>query len=193
MHADTLRSGKFPRDSLAMSKHSLRQEAERYLDGQLTLKELHAQLDDYFVQEIRYGQLDVSQAHLADTLAGLFAEYEVDSEQFGRSTAVRAFRTNLANYIVSNIIPIEAIIKGEVQGTKQHMEASIAKHGQQAGYFRVKHSVVKRPLGDSHRFVRFARSVGSLNRRRLHNKVVPANRKAAINNYRATKFDKAIS
>ena len=73
----------------------LKEQVDRYIDGALTLKELHRHLNESLVQELRSGEVDADKSELTDLLVRLFSEYELDRELLGNSEALAEFRLNL--------------------------------------------------------------------------------------------------
>lgn len=82
-----------------MSDFSLQEQAKRYLDGVLTLHQLHMYVNDHVVRDFQYGEPDAAANSLADFLVGIFAEYELDRHLLGRSAATSEFRQNLSEFI----------------------------------------------------------------------------------------------
>ena len=58
-----------------MSDFSLQKQAKRYLDGELTLHQLHMYMNDHVIRDFQYGETDAATSSLADFLVGIFAEY----------------------------------------------------------------------------------------------------------------------
>ncbi len=82
-----------------MDRSPLKEQVDRYIDGTLTLRELHRHLNESIVQELRSGEVDADKSKLTDPLVRLFSEYELDRELLGNSEALAEFRLNLLQHI----------------------------------------------------------------------------------------------
>ncbi len=83
-----------------MSEPTLREQAHRYIDGNLSYSELHRwvydRIDYYFADELD-GYAD---GELASQLVGLMAEYDLDADIFGNAAKAEAvFRQAVTEYL----------------------------------------------------------------------------------------------
>ena len=86
-----------------MAKHTLLEQAKRFLDGELTFKQLHRCMDKVVIQDFRSGVADPDTSKLAYNLVGMFAEYQLDRELLGDpSEATEAIRKSLLEFIREN-------------------------------------------------------------------------------------------
>ena len=83
-----------------MAEYTLREQANRFLGGELTFKELHKCMDEVVIQDFRSGIADPGTSKLAYNLVGMFAEYQLDCKLLGDpSEAMTAFRRSLLEFI----------------------------------------------------------------------------------------------
>ena len=86
-----------------MAEYTLREQAKRFLDGELTFKQLHKCMDEAVLHDFRFGESDPDTTRLADNLVGIFAEYQLDLEILGDpSEAMKAFRRSLLEFVLEN-------------------------------------------------------------------------------------------
>ena len=83
-----------------MAEYTLREQAKRFLDGELAFKQLHECMDEVVMQDFRHCVSDSGTEKLAYNLVGMFAEYQLDCELLGDpSEAMEAFRKSLLEFI----------------------------------------------------------------------------------------------
>ncbi len=83
-----------------MAEYTLREQAKRFLDGELTFKQLHKCMDEAVLHDFRFGESDPDTTRLADNLVGMYAEYQLDCELLGDpSEAMEQFRESLLKFI----------------------------------------------------------------------------------------------
>ena len=86
-----------------MAEYTLGEQAKRFLDGELTFKQLHRCMDEAVLHDFRFGESDSDTTRLADNLVGMFAEYQLDCKLLGDpSKAMKAFRKSLREFIQEN-------------------------------------------------------------------------------------------
>ena len=86
-----------------MADYTLHEQAKRFLDGELTFKQLHKCMDEAVLHDFRFGESDPDTTRLADNLVGMFAEYKLHIEILGdQSEAMEAFRRSLLEFIQEN-------------------------------------------------------------------------------------------
>ena len=86
-----------------MAEYTLQEQAKRFLDGELTFKQLHQCMDEAVLHDFRFGESDPDTTRLADNLVGMFAEYQLDFKLLGDpSEAMKAFRKSLLEFILEN-------------------------------------------------------------------------------------------
>ena len=111
MEGETNPSGKGLWD---MAEYTLHEQAERFLGGELTFKQLHKCMDEVVIQDFRSGIDDPDTSKLAYSLVGIFAEYQLDCEILGDpSEAMKAFRRSLLEFIQENFdsMPTEMAVE----------------------------------------------------------------------------------
>lgn len=97
-----------------MAEYTLREQASRFLDGELTFKQLHRCMDEAVLHDFRFGESDPDTTRLADNLVGMFAEYQLDCELLGDpSEAMKAFRRSLLEFIqeTSDSVPTDMAVE----------------------------------------------------------------------------------
>ena len=83
-----------------MAEYTLREQANRFLNGELTFKQLHGCMDEAVLHDFRFGESDPDTTRLADNLVGMFAEYQLDCELLDdQAEAMKAFRKSLQEFI----------------------------------------------------------------------------------------------
>ena len=86
-----------------MAEYTLREQAKRFLDGELTFKQLHKCMDEAVLHDFRFGESDPDTTRLADNLVGMFAEYQLDCKiSDDPPEAMKAFRMSLREFIQEN-------------------------------------------------------------------------------------------
>ena len=82
-----------------MTEYTLIEQAKRFLDGELTFKQLHKCMDEVVIQDFQSGVSDSDTTKLAYNLVGMFAEYQLACELLGDpSEAMKAFRKSLLEF-----------------------------------------------------------------------------------------------
>ena len=81
-----------------MSEIILREQVDRYLVGELTLKQLNDCTSAIIINEMRYGERDDEESRLADVVLGLFCEGNYVKEIHGHFDE-EEFRTELAAHL----------------------------------------------------------------------------------------------
>ena len=81
-----------------MAKFTLREQADRYLIGELTLEQLNDCMSDSIVNDMRYGERDAEESRLASTLLGFFCDGNLVKEIHGHFDE-EEFRTSLAAHL----------------------------------------------------------------------------------------------
>ena len=81
-----------------MSEVTLSEQADRYLVGNLTLKQLNDCMSEVIISEMRYGERDDEDSRLAATLLRLFCEGNHVKEIHGHFDE-EEFRTELAAHL----------------------------------------------------------------------------------------------
>ena len=83
-----------------MAEYTLLEQANHFLDGELTFKQLHRCMDEVIIQDFRYGLSDSDTEKLAYNLVGMFAEYQLECEILGDPPeAMKQFRESLLKFI----------------------------------------------------------------------------------------------
>ena len=82
-----------------MTDSTLLEHAQGYIDGTITLQQLHVHLSDRIVSEFRCGEGVGMEASFANFLVATFAEYELDRSIMGNSNAELVFHQELLRYV----------------------------------------------------------------------------------------------
>ena len=83
-----------------MAEHSLREQARRFLDGELTFRQLDEFVSESVLHDFRFGETDPVTIRIADNLVGIFSEYDLECELLGDpSEAMKQFRESLLEFI----------------------------------------------------------------------------------------------
>ncbi len=86
-----------------MDGRALREQAKRFLDGELTFSQLDECVSESVLHDFRFGETDPVTTRIADNLVGIFSEYDLDCELLGDpSEAMKAFRRSLLEFIREN-------------------------------------------------------------------------------------------
>ena len=79
---------------------TLLEQARRFLDGELTFRQLDECVSENVMHDFRFGDSDPYTTKVTDSLVGIFAEYDLDCEILGdTSEAMKAFRRSLLEFI----------------------------------------------------------------------------------------------
>lgn len=82
-----------------MAEHTLLEQARRFLDGELTFRQLDDCVSENVMHDFRFGETDPETTRISDNLVGIFSEYDLDCELLDRSEAMKAFRKSLLEFI----------------------------------------------------------------------------------------------
>ena len=82
-----------------MDGRTLLQQAKRFLDGELTFRQLDECVSENVMHDFRFGDSDPDTTKVTYNLVGIFAEYDLDCELLDRSEAMKAFRRSLLESI----------------------------------------------------------------------------------------------
>ena len=66
-----------------MTEFTLRENADRYLLGEITLGQLYVYVDEDIIEDFRYGERDPVESALADFVLGLYIDCDVDRKLYG--------------------------------------------------------------------------------------------------------------
>ena len=81
-----------------MAEFTLRENADRYLLGKITLKQLNHCMDEIIINEMRYGERDEEESRLASTLLSFFSHGDTVRELHGYFDE-EEFRIELAAHL----------------------------------------------------------------------------------------------
>ncbi len=96
MDGETNRSGK---GLLYMDGYTLLEQAKRFLDGDLTFRQLDERVSENVLHDFRFGDSDPHTTKVTYNLVGIFSEYDLDCELLGRPEAMKAFRKGLLEFV----------------------------------------------------------------------------------------------
>lgn len=82
-----------------MDGHTLLEQAKRFLDGELTFRQLDECVSENVMHDFRFGDSDPFTTKVTYNLVGIFAEYDLDCELLDRPKAVKAFQKSLLEFI----------------------------------------------------------------------------------------------
>ena len=82
-----------------MYGHTLLEQAKRFLDGELTFRQLDGCVSENVLHDFRFGDSDPYTTKVTYNLVGIFSEYDLDCELLNRSEAMKAFRRSLQEFI----------------------------------------------------------------------------------------------
>ena len=82
-----------------MAEYTLREQAKRFLDGELTFRQLDHCVSENVMHDFRYGDSDPYTTKVTYSLVGIFSEYDLDCELLGKLEAMKAFRKSLLEFI----------------------------------------------------------------------------------------------
>ena len=86
-----------------MDGHTLLKQAKRFLDGELTFRQLDDCVSENVLHDFRFGDSDPYTTKVTYNLVGIFSEYDLDCELLGDpSEAMKAFRKSLLEFIREN-------------------------------------------------------------------------------------------
>lgn len=83
-----------------MDGHTLLEQAKRFLDGELTFRQLDDGVSENVLHDFRFGDSDPYTTKVTYNLVGIFSEYDLDCELLGKSEAMKAFRKSLLEFIL---------------------------------------------------------------------------------------------
>ena len=79
---------------------TLLEQARRFLDGDLTFRQLDECVSDNVMHDFRFGDSDPYTTKVTYNLVGIFSEYDLDCELLGDpSEAMKTFRRSLIEFI----------------------------------------------------------------------------------------------
>lgn len=82
-----------------MDGRTLLEQAQRFLDGELTFRQLDEYVNENVLHDFRFGDSDPDTTKVTYNLVGIFSEYDLDCELLGKSEAMKAFRGSLLEFI----------------------------------------------------------------------------------------------
>ena len=102
MDGETNRSGK---GLWHMDGHTLLEQARRFLDGELTFRQLDECVSENIMHDFRFGDSDPYTTKVTYNLVGIFAEYDLDCEILGdQPEAMKEFLRSLQEFIQENSV-----------------------------------------------------------------------------------------
>ena len=86
-----------------MDGRTLLEQARRFLDGDLTFRQLDECVSESVLHDFRFGDSDPDTTKVTYNLVGIFSEYDLDCELLGDpSEAMKAFRRSLLEFILES-------------------------------------------------------------------------------------------
>ena len=85
-----------------MDGRTLLEQAKRFLDGELTFRQLDECVSENVLHDFRFGDSDPDTTKVTYNLVGIFSEYDLDCEILGKSEAMKAFRRSLLEFILES-------------------------------------------------------------------------------------------
>ena len=85
-----------------MDGHTLLEQAKRFLDGEITFRQLDECVSENVMHDFRFGDSDPYTTKVTYHLVGIFSEYDLDCEILDRPKAMKAFRRSLLEFIQEN-------------------------------------------------------------------------------------------
>ncbi len=93
---------------------TLLEQAERFLDGELTFSQLDECVSENVLHDFRFGDSDPYTTKVTYNLVGIFSEYDLDCELLGEpSEAMKEFRRSLRKFIQKNAGSVSTAVSVE--------------------------------------------------------------------------------